>query len=241
MIQTQSKKFVEEYARQTLHHLGLYDRSLLIARDKPDLQDNVNSYGIEVVQDCYPEEREFIRRVLDADQTPFSGLDRKKKEYFRSKNIELQIIDDHVAGAYWNNGHPNTPAHLVATIIRKINKLNQGGYAPFDQYGLYVFVDTVSVDEHYNSYVRSVLKEVSEYPSERHYSSIYLDYYYGLCVCSVKEQRFQRRSIDQASREQIFSETQRCFESSIHPDHQQAGLTPNQRPMDKGGKHNDQN
>lgn len=211
MIQTKSKQFVEEYARQTLHHLKLCDRALMLPKDKPDLQDVTDSYGIEVVQDCYPEEREFIRRVLDADHTPFSALDRKKKEYFRSKGIELQLIDDHVAGAYWNNGHPNHPQHLIATIIRKIDKLNQGGYAPFDRYGLYVFVDTVSVDEQYDAYVRTVLKAVSEYPSPRSYTTLYLDYYYGLCVCSVRERRFFRRSINEASREHIFSETQRCF------------------------------
>lgn len=211
MIQTKNKKFVEEYARQTLHYLGLYDRSLLIPSDKPDLQDPTNRYGIEVVQDCYPEEREFIRRVLDADHTPFSALDRKKKEYFRSKDIQLQIINDHVAGAYWNNGHPNAPDHLIATVIRKINKLNQGGYAPFDRYGLYVFVDTVSIDEHYNAFVRTVLKEVSEYPARRRYDTLYLDYCYGLCVCSLTEKKFRRSPIDEASREEIFNETQRCY------------------------------
>lgn len=211
MIQTKNKKFVEEYARQTLHDLGLYDRSLLLPRDKPDLQDPVNSYGIEVVQDCYPEEREFIRRVLDADHTPFSALERKKKEYFRSKNIQLQIINDHVAGAYWNNGHPNSPEHLKETIYRKLNKLNQGGYAPFDSYGLYVFVDTVSIDEQFNAYVSSVMRAAAEYPAQRRYSTLYLDYYYGLCVCSLEERRFSRKSIDETSRERIFSETQRCF------------------------------
>lgn len=212
MIQTKNKKFVEEYARQTLHYLGLYDRSLLLPRDKPDLQDCANSYGIEVVQDCYPEEREFIRRVLDADNTPFSSLDKKKKAYFRSKNIQLQIINDHVAGAYWNNGHPNNPDHLTQTIFRKINKLNQGGYAPFDSYGLYVFVDTVSIDEQFNSYVSTVIRRSREYRAVRRYSTLYLDYYYGLCVCSLEEKRFQRRGIDEALRETIFNETQSSYE-----------------------------
>lgn len=210
MIQTKNKKFVEEYARQTLHYLGLYDRSLLLPSDKPDLQDTANSCGIEVVQDCYPEEREFIRRVLDADHVPFSTLDRKKKEYFRNKNIELKIVGDHVVGAYWNNGHPNEPSHLCKTIIRKINKLNQGGYVSFDNYGLYVFVDTVAIDEQFNSYVRTVMKRAAQYPSERSYSTLYLDYYYGLCLCSVRENRFRRKPIDEALRELIVSETQKA-------------------------------
>lgn len=211
MIQTKNKKFVEEYARQTLHALGLYDRSRLRESDKPDLQDLEGSYGIEVVQDCYPEEREFIRRVLDADHVPFSTLDKKKKEYFRSKNIELQIVSDHVVAAYWNNGHPNDPEHLVNTVFRKINKLNQGGYAPFDAYGLYVFVDTVSIDEQFNSYVRAVMRRVSEYPARRRYRTLYLDYYYGLCVCDLKENRFRRKTIDEACRERIVQETQKHF------------------------------
>ena len=211
MIQTKNKQFVEQYARQTLHFLGLYERSLLLSSDKPDLQDAANSYGIEVVQDCYPEEREFIRRVLDADHTPFSRLDKKKMAYFRSKNIQLQIISDHVAGAYWNNGHPNTPDHLIATVERKLGKLNQGGYAPFAAYGLYVFVDTVSIDEQYNGYVRAVLRAAASWPGPRRYDTLYLDYHYGLCVCSIPERRFWRRSIDETLREMIFSETQRCF------------------------------
>ncbi len=211
MIQTQSKQFVEEYARQTLHLLGLYDRSRLLPRDKPDLQDPAGSYGIEVVQDCYPEEREFIRRVLDADHTPFSALDRKKKAYFQSKGIQLQIVHDHVAGAYWNNGHPNEPSHLIATIYRKLNKLNQGGYAPFNRYGLYVFVDTVSIDEQYDHYVRSVLRAAAECTAPRWYDTLYLDYYYGLCVCSLREQRFRRLGIDEAARERLFRETQASF------------------------------
>lgn len=211
MIQTKSKRFVEEYARQTLHFLKLCDRALLLPRDKPDLQDAAHSYGIEVVQDCYPEEREFIRRVLDADHIPFSALDKKKRAYFRSKGIELQIINDHVAGAYWNNGHPNNPNHLIETVIRKTNKLNQGGYAPFARYGLYVFVDTVSIDEQYNAFVRTLLDAMSDYPARRRYATLYLDYSYGLCVCSTETKRFTRRSIDECSRELIFQETQRCF------------------------------
>ena len=49
-----SKYELEAMARLTLGKFLGYPTETLKCADKPDLQDEVHSYGIEVVEDCYP-------------------------------------------------------------------------------------------------------------------------------------------------------------------------------------------
>ena len=48
---------LEAMARLTLGKFWGYPIETLKCADKPDLQDEVHSYGIEVVQDCYQNEK----------------------------------------------------------------------------------------------------------------------------------------------------------------------------------------
>lgn len=52
-----SKYELEAMARLTLGKFFDYPIETLKCADKPDLQDEVHSYGIEVVQDCYQNEK----------------------------------------------------------------------------------------------------------------------------------------------------------------------------------------
>lgn len=49
----QSKGEIERHARLTLGAVCNYPIEYLACADKPDLQDAIHSYGIEVVEDCY--------------------------------------------------------------------------------------------------------------------------------------------------------------------------------------------
>ena len=57
----QSKGEIERYVRLTLGAVCNYPIEYLACVDKPDLQDAIHSYGIEVVEDCYPNEKKSLR------------------------------------------------------------------------------------------------------------------------------------------------------------------------------------
>ena len=88
----------------------------------------------------------------------------------------------------------DSPEHLISTIKKKVEKLNSGGYKSFSKYGLYVFVNTVSL---FDSYVLSVIEVIAEYQIGKAYvyETVYLDGGYEICICNMKQRSFVRKPI----------------------------------------------
>lgn len=209
---TKTKQYMEERARQTLCQVCGYDTEDLFCADKPDIQDRQGKCGIEVVQDIEEDERQreaFIEQVWDR---PYDEIDPKKIERFQLSGGKIsRVKDNRIRSAIIGEGKPNTPTHLIETIKKKVDLLNKNFYKRFDNYGLYVFVETVSIDENFDSYVFSVIEAVSTYGRKINFQKLFLDYDYGICVCDLVKQDFERIAISHEMRASIHQETQKTW------------------------------
>ncbi|MBO5043316.1 MAG: hypothetical protein J6D87_10175 [Clostridia bacterium] len=208
-----TKKYLEEKARQTLSLVCSYNIEDLICEDKPDIQDRQGKRGIEVVQDMDEEERKrevFIEQVWDI---PYDQIDSEKIKRFQSEGGEIRPIENNrIRGAILGKPKPNTPDHLIETIMKKVHLLNKGQYVHCDSYELYVFVQTVSIDDAYDSYVIDIMNAIPT-NNNRNYEKVFLDYNYGICICDLKNQKFQRISISPETRKTIEKETMKTYSS----------------------------
>lgn len=196
------KVTLEKRARVTLEEVCKYAVDSLICTDKPDLQDVERSYGVEVVEDCYPNEKKAERFIVSVWDKELSEVSLQKIRRFHGLGGLLKQTNGRIVSASLGPSTPNNPAHLIRTIQGKIDKLNNGGYKTFRTYGLYVFVNTVFL---FTSYVQGVIEQVSEYQAtmDSQYEVIYLDGYYEMYVCDIKTKTFSRIEMNQKTRERI--------------------------------------
>jgi hypothetical protein len=198
------KHAIEECARRSLAVICGYPIENIQRKDKPDLQDELHSYGIEVVEDCCQNEREAERFVRSVWNKSCAEIAQDKIERLRKLGGSLREENGLVSGATLGSA-ANSPDHLIKTIRRKIEKLNGGGYKEFDAYGLYVMTDTVPL---FDSYVQSTIEAVGEYQAgrERWFATIYLDGYYEMCICDMQERTFIRKAISREDRDIIWAQ-----------------------------------
>lgn len=197
----QGKFEVERRARLTLEVACGYPIECLICADKPDLQDTTHSYGIEVVEDCYSNEKEALRFISNVWHKPVSEINSEQIRKLEKLGGSIAEENGVIARAALGTT-VDSPEHLISTIKKKVEKLNSGGYKSFSKYGLYVFVNTVSL---FDSYVLSVIEVIAEYQIGKAYvyETVYLDGGYEICICNLKQRSFVRRPIGQENKEKI--------------------------------------
>lgn len=170
--------------------------------DKPDLQDAIHSYGIEVVEDCYPNEKRALRFVLGIWQKQMSKI--KAEQLERLKRLGGSITEENgvVARADFGTTSAN-PAHLIDTIKGKVEKLNNGEYKAFASYGLYVIVDTTFP---FDSYVQSVVESIAEFQADKElfYKTIYLAWNREICICDMIKKAYTKKIISPEMHDAIY-------------------------------------
>ena len=129
---------------------------------------------------------------------PYSDIATKKLAKFEEAGGELKVEDNKIVGGLLGKSG-NDPNHLIGVIRDKIKRLNGGGYAKFDTYGLYVYVSTTCL---WDSYVQSVIDEVLRIESKLKYKTIYLDIGFEMCICDMDSKTYERKAIDRERTEQ---------------------------------------
>ena len=118
------KKTVERKAKVTIERVCGYTSDSLYCSDKPDLQDIKNSYGIEVVEDCYQKEKRAERFVTGVFHKSIDEVDPRGVKRLMRLGGSITQVDGKVTAASLGPITPNTPEHLIETIQGKIDKLN---------------------------------------------------------------------------------------------------------------------
>lgn len=199
------KHFFEQYARLLLTHQFGFAKENLFCDDKPDIQSRDGSTGIEVTRDIYEKEAEFHRRMEDIWYKPYSDIPAEKKEKLLQK-YKIDVNGDRIIVASLKNGiTENTPKRLIECILKKVKKLNSGGYAKFDDYQLYVYVDSVILDG-CESYVLNVMDAVKHQRAALNYSFLYLDQWYVVYVCDINTGTYRKIAVSNELRENLGKE-----------------------------------
>ena len=176
--------FFERYARISLMTLLGQEYAALINEDRPDLQMEDMSLGIEVTRAMEPRKdvaREMLKEmagleVQESDREEMGEILRSGYGY----GLQDGKYIGHLEYEYWALALP-----LRRIIASKIEKVGSGFYGDFKEFGLYIFCkDDLSHDE---------VILTMEYASDlqRHldvkYSKMYLSLIDRLYVCDLTQ------------------------------------------------------
>ena len=176
--------FFERYARISLMTLLGQEYAALINEDRPDLQMEDRSLGIEVTRAMEPRKdvaREMLKEmagleVQESDREEMGEILRSGYGY----GLQDGKYIGHLEYEYWSLALP-----LRRIIESKVSKVGSGFYGDFKEFGLYIFCkDNLSEED--------VIRTM-EYASElqRHldikYSKMYLSLIDRLYVCDLSE------------------------------------------------------
>ena len=176
--------FFERYARISLMTLLGQEYAALINEDRPDLQMEDRSLGIEVTRAMEPRKdvaREMLKEmagleVQESDREEMGEILRSGYGY----GLQDGKYIGHLEYEYWALALP-----LRRIIASKIEKVGSGFYGDFKEFGLYIFCkDNLSHDE---------VILTMEYASDlqRHldvkYSKMYLSLIDKLYVCDLSQ------------------------------------------------------
>ncbi len=176
--------FFERYARITLTSL-LGDRyGLLLNEDRPDLQMEDRSLGIEVTR-AMQESKDVAHSLLkEMAGLKVSEGDREEMNRIISSGYGYGLQEGryigHLEYDYWALALP-----LRRIIASKVEKVGSGFYGDFDEYGLYIFCkDTLSDDE-----VLLTMEYTSDLQRnlDMKYSVMYLSLIDRLYVCDLTD------------------------------------------------------
>ena len=188
--------FFERYARLTLMTLLGDEYAALVNRDRPDLQMEDGSLGIEVTRAMEPRKDAAVDmlkemagvEVPESDRVSENGQvsdkDREEIGHIMKSGYAYGLQDGryvgHLEQEYWSLALP-----LRRIIASKIEKVGSGFYGNFKEYGLYIFCkDDLSYDE---------VVMAMDYASDlqRHldvkYSKIYLSLIDRFYVCDLSD------------------------------------------------------
>ena len=188
--------FFERYARLTLMTLLGNEFAALVNKDRPDLQMEDGSLGIEVTRAMEPRKEAAVDmlkemagvEVPETDRVSgneqVSDRDREEIGQIIKSGYAYGLQDGRYVGRieqeYWSLALP-----LRRIIASKIEKVGSGFYGNFAEYGLYIFCkDDLSYDE---------VVMAMDYASDlqRHldvkYSKIYLSLIDRLYVCDLSD------------------------------------------------------
>lgn len=174
--------FFERYARLTLMTLLGDEYAALVNRDRPDLQMEDGSLGIEVTRAMEPRKEAAVDMLKEMAGVEVPESDREEIGQIIKSGYAYGLQEGryvgHLEQDYWSLALP-----LRRIIASKIEKVGSGFYGNFAEYGLYIFCkDELSHDE---------VVMAMDYASDlqRHldvkYSKIYLSLIDRLYVCDL--------------------------------------------------------
>ena len=174
--------FFERYARLTLMTLLGDEYAALVNMDRPDLQMEDGSLGIEVTRAMEPRKEAAVDMLKEMAGVEVPESDREEIGQIIRSGYAYGLQDGryvgHLEQEYWSLALP-----LRRIIASKIEKVGSGFYGNFAEYGLYIFCkDSLSHED---------VVMAMDYASDlqRHldvkYSKIYLSLIDRLYVCDL--------------------------------------------------------
>ncbi len=178
--------FFEHYARITLADLlgGRY--RTLVNRDKPDLQDKVGDLGIEVTRAMEESRSEMDALESELMRQPVeTGAQNRLRAYLEPG--EDYLLYDGKEVSFGADELKTGNDALLSSVRAKIELLPQ--YAPFREYGLYVFSFGDISDGELHSAMETIRREQVGLP--RRYRMLFVNDLPGFHMCDLAENTIQ--------------------------------------------------
>lgn len=194
--------FFERYAKISLTELVDNRFCQLVNRDRPDLQDNQNSVGIEVTR-AIRESKEVAHAlinkiagspIMDVSNEDWNDMNTYGYGYGLSDHLVGQIEYD-----YWATAMP-----MKRILDNKIHKVADGFYGDFKIFGLYIF----SKENLDNNNVKQTIRYAMDLQKENKikYTSMYISQIHEMFVCDLNNASFEQIEISKPLSRKFYKE-----------------------------------
>lgn len=190
--------FFERYAMASLRYLLGEPYTNLVNRDRPDLQCDDHSLGIEVTRAI--REDGYTAKALVNEMAGTDVFDLSDTPYaYGFSNTEKMSQREY---RYWTTALP-----MQRILENKIHKVNSGFYGDFDQMGLYIFSKEDLTEDEVASTLRLAMQ--LQQGLTKAYDTIFISQIQALYVCSPKTGTFRIIDIDEEMGRKFYEEASR--------------------------------
>ena len=195
--------FFERYAMVSLATLLGEHYAHLVNRDRPDLQDETLSLGIEVTRAIRENKNVANALVNEMAGEDVKEVNAEDLRHINQSGYAYGLGDGTIIGRneyeFWSLALP-----LKRILEIKMDKVNNGFYGDFNEFGLFVFTkEDLDLDQ---------IKQTIAFMMERQayqnrlYSRLFISQIQSLFDCDLETGRYRKIKINEAQRRSFYEE-----------------------------------
>ena len=196
--------FFERYAMVSLSSLLGEHYAHLVNRDRPDLQDEDQSLGIEVTRAIRENKNVANALVNEMAGEDVKEVNAEDLRHINQSGYAYGLGDGSIIGRneyeFWSLALP-----LKRILEIKMDKVNNGFYGDFHEFGLFVFTkEDLDLDQ---------IKQTIAFMMERQayqnrlYSRLFISQIQSLFDCDLETGRYRKIKISQEQRRTFYEES----------------------------------
>ena len=195
--------FFERYAMVSLATLLGEHYAHLVNRDRPDLQDETQSIGIEVTRAIRENKNVANALVNEMAGEDIKEVNAEDLRHINQSGYAYGLGDGSIIGRneyeFWSLALP-----LKRILEIKMNKVNDGFYGDFDEFGLFVFTkEDLDLDQIKQTIAFMMEKQAYQ---NRLYSRLFLSQIQALFDCDLETGRYRKIKISEEQRRAFYEE-----------------------------------
>ena len=195
--------FFERYAMVSLTTLLGEHYAHLVNRDRPDLQDEEQSIGIEVTRAIRENKNVANALVNEMAGEDIKEVNAEDLRHINQSGYAYGLGDGSIIGRneyeFWSLALP-----LKRILEIKMNKVNDGFYGDFDEFGLFVFTkEDLDIDQIKQTIAFMMEKQAYQ---NRLYSRLFLSQIQALFDCDLETGRYRKIKISEEQRRACYEE-----------------------------------
>lgn len=195
--------FFERYAMVSLATLLGEHYAHLVNRDRPDLQDEEQGIGIEVTRAIRENKNVANALVNEMAGEDIKEVNAEDLQHINQSGYAYGLGDGSIIGRneyeFWSLALP-----LKRILEIKMNKVNDGFYGDFDEFGLFVFTkEDLDIDQIKQTIAFMMEKQAYQ---TRLYSRLFLSQIQALFDCDLETGRYRKIKISEEQRRAFYEE-----------------------------------
>ena len=195
--------FFERYAMVSLATLLGEHYAHLVNRDRPDLQDENLGIGIEVTRAIRENKNVANALVNEMAGEDIKEVNAEDVRHINQSGYAYGLGDGSIIGRneyeFWSLALP-----LKRILEIKMNKVNDGFYGDFDEFGLFVFTkEDLDLDQIKQTIAFMMEKQAYQ---NRLYSRLFLSQIQALFDCDLETGRYRKIKISEEQRRAFYEE-----------------------------------
>ena len=195
--------FFERYAMVSLATLLGEHYAHLVNRDRPDLQDEVQGIGVEVTRAIRENKNVANALVNEMAGEAVKEVNAEDLRHIKQSGYAYGLGDGSIIGRneyeFWSLALP-----LKRILEIKMDKVNNGFYGDFHEFGLFVFTkEDLDLDQIKQTIAFMMEKQAYQ---NRLYSRLFLSQIQTLYDCDLETGRYRKIKISEKQRRSFYEE-----------------------------------